>query len=262
MDRGADSFSDLEAPMLLPGFEPCVSRRTILFLMLTTLSLLRPGFVMAAQSAEGQNALPAPAPDRITAAIDDERRTVLRGNRHPLATAANDIGRVSGDFRMERMILTLKPDAARQAALERLVAAQHEAASPNYHQWLTPEEYGQSFGASENDLQQIVNWLRTHGLDSVEIGPSRNSIVFGGVAAQVEAAFHTQIHAYLVAGKLHHANASDPEIPEALAEVVAGIVSLHDFRSEPMHTALEKPVTEFSAGNTHYMAPAEIGRAH
>ena len=146
--------------MLLPGFESCVSRRTILFLMLTTLSLLRPGFVMAAQSAEGQSALSAPAPDRITTAIDDERRTVLRGNRHPLATAANDIGRVSGDFRMERMILTLKPDAARQAALERLIGAQHDAVSPDYHQWLTPEEYGQRFGASEDDMQQIVNWLK------------------------------------------------------------------------------------------------------
>src|SRR5271170_4109664 len=162
MDRGTHSFSDLEAPMLLPGFESCVPRRTVLFLLLTTLSLLRPGLLVAGQTAEGQNALLAQPRDRITAVIDDERRTVLRGNRHPLAMAANDIGMVSGDFRMERIILTLKPDAARQAALERLVAAQHDAASPNYHQWLTPEEYGLSFGASESDLQQIVNWLRTH----------------------------------------------------------------------------------------------------
>ncbi len=243
---------------MLTCFKSCVPRRTLLFLMLTGLSLLRPGLVVAGQTAEGQRVLSAQPRDRITSSIDDERRIVLRGNRHPLATVANDIGMVSGDFRMERIILTLKPDAVQQAALEELIAAQHDSTSPHYHKWITPEEYGQRFGLSDGDLQQIVNWLRTHGLDSVEIGPSRNSIIFGGVAAQVEAAFHTQIHAYRVGGEMHHANASDPEIPDALSEVVAGIVSLHDFRSEPMHTELQQPVTEFSAGNTHYMAPADF----
>jgi pseudomonalisin len=244
--------------MFLSSCEWCMTRRSVLFLVLTALSLLRPGLFIAAQSAEGQSMLPVQPRDRITSSIDDERRIVLGGNRHPLATAANDVGIVSGDFRMERIILTLKPDAGQQAALERLIAAQHDPQSASYHQWLTPEEYGQRFGTSESDLQQIVNWLRTHGLDSVEIGPGRNSVVFGGVAAQVGAAFHTQIHAYRVAGELHHANASDPEIPEALSGVIAGIVSLHDFRSEPMHTALQAPVSEFSAGNTHYTAPADF----
>jgi subtilase family serine protease len=156
------------------------------------------------------------------------------------------------------MILTLKPDAAQQAALEQLVGAQHDPASSAYHQWLTPEEYGQRYGASQNDVEQIVDWLGSHGLESVEVGPGHSSIVFSGAAAQVEEAFHTQIHAYRVAGELHHANASDPEIPDAFSDVVAGIVSLHDFRSEPMHTPLQPPVTELSAGNTHYMAPADF----
>lgn len=244
--------------MLLPSFECCVSRRTALFLMLTSLSLLRPEVFVAAQTAEAQSMVSVQPRDRITHVIDDERRMVLRGNRHPLATTANDAGMVSGDFRMERMILALKPDATQQAALDRLLRAQHDPSSSSYHQWLTPEAYGRRFGVSENDQQQIVNWLRTHGLDSVEVGPGRSSIVFGGVAAQVEAAFHTHIHAYRVARQVHHANASDPEIPDALSEVVAGIVSLNDFRSQPMHTGLQQPVTEFSAGNTHYMTPADF----
>jgi pseudomonalisin len=244
--------------MFLPSCESRVLRRSVLFCALTTISLLRPGLFAAAQSAEAPGMLPVEARDRITSSIDDERRIVLSGNRHPLAIAANDQGMVSGDFRMERIILTLKPGAGQQAALERLIAAQRDPQSPAYQHWLTPEEYGDRFGVSENDLQQIVNWLRTHGLDSVEIGPGRNAIVFGGVAAQVGAAFHTQIHTYKAGGELHHANASDPEIPEALSAVVAGIVSLHDFRSQPMHTALQKPGSEFSAGNTHYIAPADF----
>jgi pseudomonalisin len=243
--------------MFVRSSKSCVLRRTILLLMLAVPGL-GPGLIASAQTAGVQREFSAQPRDRITGYIDDERTIVLHGNRHPLATAANDEGIVSDYYRMERMILTLKPDAAQRTALETLIAAQNDPASPSYHQWLTPEEYGQRFGASENDVEQIVNWLATHGLDSVEIGPSRSSIVFSGAAAQVEEAFHTQIHAYRVAGELHHGNAADPEIPDALSDVVAGIVSLHDFRSEPMHTALQAPVTEFSAGSTHYMAPADF----
>jgi pseudomonalisin len=243
--------------MFLSSLQSSVLRRTVLPVMLITLGLLRPGF-LAGQTAEGQGVLSAQPRDRITGYIDDERTIVLRGNRHPLATAANDTGMVSDYFPMERMILVLKPDAAQQAALEQLVGAQHDPASPYYHRWLTPEEYGQRYGASQNDVEQIVDWLGSHGLESVEVGPGHSSIVFSGAAAQVEEAFHTQIHAYRVAGELHHANASDPEIPDAFSDVVAGIVSLHDFRSEPMHTPLQAPVTELSAGNTHYIAPADF----
>jgi len=242
--------------MFLSFLKSSVLRRAVL-LVVITLGLLRPSF-LAGQAAEAQGVLSAQPRDRITGYIDDERTIVLRGNRHPLATAGNDTGMVSDYYPMERMILTLKPDATQQAALEQLVTAQHDPASPYYHRWLTPEEYGERFGVSENDLEQIVDWLGSHGLESVEIGPSRSSIVFSGAAAQVEEAFHTQIHAYRVGSELHHGNASDPEIPDALSDVVAGIVSLHDFRSEPMHTALQTPATEFSAGNTHYMAPADF----
>jgi len=244
--------------MLLRTPVSSVLGRAVLVITLVIFSLLRPGVFLSAQTVDGQRALFAQPHDRITDYIDDERTIVLRGNRHPLATAANDTGAVSDDYRMEGMILTLKPDAAQQAALDALIAAQHDPASPYYQRWLTPEEYGERFGASENDLEEIVNWLGEHGLDEVEIGPSRSSVVFSGAAAQVAEAFHTPIHAYQVGGELHHANAQDPEIPEALSEVVAGVVSLHDFRSEPMHTQLQHPAPEFSAGNTHYMAPADF----
>src|SRR6202034_1540045 len=59
-------------------------------------------------------------------------------------------------------------------------------------------------------------------------------------AGQVLAAFHTEIHRLLVDGKEHIANMSDPQIPEALAPVVAGVVSLHDFRPYSM-TMLPTP---------------------
>ena len=56
---------------------------------------------------------------------------------------------------------------------------------------------------------------------------------FSGSASQVNEAFHTTIHKYVVNGEQHWANASDPIIPTALTPVVAGVLTLHNFLKKP-----------------------------
>ena len=199
-------------------------------------------------------------PDHITSTIDDQVRVTLVGNRHPLARPEYETGTVPPDQRMERMILTFGIDAAREKALEQLIAEQQDPHSAQYHRWLTPEEFGKQFGVSEHDLAQITGWLRSHGLEVDEIARGRRSVVFSGTVEQVEEAFHTQIRVYNVGGELHHANATDPEIPRALAGEVKGVVALHDFQSKPAHTALKTgPLPQANATNgQHYLAPADF----
>src|SRR5208282_2528710 len=196
--------------------------------------------------------------DRITSFVDDEKRVTLPGNRHPLALVQYDAGAVSPDFRMDRMLLTLLPDAAQEDALTQLLDAQHNPESPYYHQWLTPEQYGERFGVSEADAAQVTAWLTSYGMEVEELTAGRRSLIFSGTAAEVESAFHTQIHTYKIGGEIHHASASDPEIPMAFAQVVGGVVSLHDFRSKPMHNGARIPTPDFTSGGSHYLAPADF----
>jgi pseudomonalisin len=199
-----------------------------------------------------------PVKDRITSFIDDEQTITLRGNVHPMARAQYDAGAVAPDFPMEHMLLTLLPDAAQQDALNLLLDAQHNSESPYYHQWLTPQQYGERFGISDGDTAQIVEWLQGHGMQVEEVTAGRRAIIFSGTAAQVQQAFHTQIHVYKVGDEIHHANVKEPEIPSALLQVVGGVVSLHDFHSEPMHNFVRKPAPEFSSGGSNYLAPADF----
>lgn len=203
---------------------------------------------------------PAQPQDRITTFIDDEQRVTLPGNRHPLAIAKYDAGRVDPGYRMDHMVLTLLPGPAQQAALDQLLEAQHNPESPSYHQWLTPEQYGERFGVSEADAAQVTEWLQAHGMEVEEVTPGRRAIIFSGTAAQVESAFHTPIHAYRIGqdDDPHHANARDPEIPAAFAGVVGGVVSLHDFRSATMHNGAHLPAPDFTSGGSHYLAPADF----
>src|SRR6266446_1545967 len=49
------------------------------------------------------------------------------------------------------------------------------------------------------------------------------------LAGNVQQAFATQIENFQADGAVYVANASEPQIPAALAPVVAGVVSLHNF---------------------------------
>lgn len=235
-------------------------RRSFSLLVLTIfLTLLSQDIPARAQPpADPPNPLFAQPQDRVTTFIDDEQRVSLRGNRHPLAIPQNDTGAVSPGYRMERMLLTLLPDATQQEALIQLLDAQHNPESPDFHEWLTPDQYGERFGVSAADVAQVTGWLQSHGMKVEEVTVGRRSIIFSGTAKQVADAFHAQIHTYRIGSEVHHANASDPEIPVAFAGVVGGVVSLHDFRSSPMHNGARIPTPDFTSGSSYYLAPADF----
>jgi subtilase family serine protease len=165
----------------------------------------------------------------ITAPIDESKLTVLKGNTHPLARAQYDQGPASASLPMDRMLLVLKSSTEQAAALQTLLAQQTDKASTNYHKWLTPQQFGEQFGVSDDDVQKITTWLESRGFQSIKVANGRNTIEFSGTAGQVQDAFHTPIHNYMVNGQQHFANSSDPSIPQALTPAIAGVLSLHNF---------------------------------
>lgn len=166
---------------------------------------------------------------QITQPIDESKLMVLRGNTHPFARPQFDRGSAPASLPMERMLLVLKTTPEQGAALENLLAQQQDRSSPNYHKWLTPEEFGAQFGASDADIQKITAWLESHGFQVNNVANGHNVIQFSGNAAQVQSAFHTAIHKYAVSGKEYWANANDPAIPVALTPSVTGVASLNNF---------------------------------
>jgi pseudomonalisin len=221
--------------------------------------------VLEAIPASGQSglavadaALSRVAPqDRVLAPVDDGRRVALRGNTTPEVSAVHDTGSVQRDRILARVLMVLKPDAAQQQALDNLVEAQQDPESPLYHHWLTPATYAKHFGVSDGDIEQVRNWLERYGLEVEPTSADHRTLVFSGSAAQIESAFQTRMRTYTVAGRAHIANDSDPTIPRALAGVVGGVVSLHDFFSAPQHEA-RRIAPEFTAGGAHYLSPADF----
>lgn len=189
-------------------------------------------------------------------------QTRLSGHMNARAVAENDLGRAESTLQMTGMMLMLKPSAAQQADLDNLLKQQQEPASPLFHQWLTPEQYADRFGASQAEIDQLTGWLKGANLTVVSVAPSRNEISFSGNVRDVEAAFSTQIHRYRVAGESHFANASEPAVPAQFSRLVLAIHGLHDFRmkarAKRLPLAKYDPRYTSSSSGVHSLGPGDI----
>jgi subtilase family serine protease len=221
----------------------------------------------AAQSgAEQKNRVAA----RVTDTVDDTNRIVLRGNVHPSARAEFDRGAVADAQPVTRMLLLLQRSAEQEAALQQLMEEQQSKNSPNFHAWLTPEQFGQQFGPADADVQALTDWLTSHGFQSIKVSKGKTLVEFSGNVGQVRNAFGTEIHKYNVKGEEHFANVSEPQIPTALAPVVRGMRSLHNFHPQAqvkhlgsfrrMETGEIRPLFTYTDSNGQFfgLGPADF----
>jgi subtilase family serine protease len=189
--------------------------------------------------------------------MPDKLRT-LSGNTPGGANAQNDRGRVPDAFAMDHMLLQLRRSPERELALTNLIDRLHDSTSPDFHKWLTAAELGRMYGPAPADIDRVTAWLRSSGFTVNTVYPSGMAIDFSGTAGVVSTALHTEIHRLWVNGKEHIANMADPRIPEALEPVVAGVVSLHDFRPHSMRKPRARYTVGFGIDTYHLIAPADL----
>lgn len=192
----------------------------------------------------------------ITQRIDESKLITLDGNTHPYANPANDRGIVADDFQMEHMLLQLRRPAEQEQALEKRIDGLTDLHSANYHHWLTAKEFGETYGLAASDIATITSWLESHGFTVHGAYTNGVLIDFSGTAGQVRETFRTEIHNLEVDGAMHISNMTDPKIPAAFADAVAGVVSLNDFMPRPLY----KPKADYTiGGGTFAVVPGDLG---
>ena len=190
-----------------------------------------------------------PSPSaRIVSSVENDKVVTLRGNVHPMAQPANDRGSLPDQQPVRKIHLLLQRSAAQETALRELLAQQQDPNSPKFHAWLTPQEFGQQFGPAESDVQAVKNWLTSQGFTDLKVNNGGTLIELNGTAGQVRNAFHTEIHRLAVNGKDHFANMQEPQIPAALAPVVANVAGLQNFHRKPLIHRLGKFRRDASTG--------------
>ena len=130
------------------------------------------------------------------------------------------------------LTLTLAQTPAQTAALEQFLADVSNSSSPSYHQWLTPQQFASSYGASPDELAAATAWLQAQGLTVDAISPAATRISASGFVSQIEPAFATSIHNYQANGHAYFANAVQPSLPSEAASLFVAIDGLDNLPSD------------------------------
>jgi subtilase family serine protease len=207
----------------------------------------------------------AAQPDRILTAINANEAVALPRSVHPNAQPQYDQGAVDPATKLGYITILTAPSPSQQQALDQLLAQQQNPKSPNFHKWLTPAQFADRFGLSQNDLNKVTAWLKSQGFQILSTGGGRNAIIFSGTAGQVQTAFGTQIHGYKVDGENHIANSTPIMIPAALNGIVNGMIGLHDFRLKPMYVRTNPALrphpdytTAIGSSTVYFLAPGDV----
>jgi MYXO-CTERM domain-containing protein len=162
-------------------------------------------------------------------------------------------------MKLQSASFVLQPSPRQRVERDARLAAVQDPSSPMYHRWLTPEQYAAHFGASPADIARVGAWLQTQGF-SVE-APSRTAtqLFFTGTVTQVEQAFRTEMHWYLVNGERHFAMSTAPSIPSELADVVQGLHGFHSFR--PRAPSQAEPLYDLG-GQGLVLGPADFATTY
>jgi pseudomonalisin len=173
----------------------------------------------------------------------------LRNSVSPRATAARWLRAADPDESLD-MSITLRLQQA--DALAALIAAQQDPQSPQYHHWLTPEEFATRFAPSPDAYGAVVDWLQREGF-AVRPRVSGLRIDFSGQVAHVERTFGVRMSHYRHRGRTPLANENPPLLPAELIKSV-DFVRLNTI---PLAEPLARVFTA-GAGLVNAMAPPDI----
>jgi subtilase family serine protease len=169
---------------------------------------------------------------------------------------------MDGSTILHGVSLIFKRSSVQQEALQKRLAGQQDPRSPNYHQWLTPEQFARQFGLASNDVARVTGWLESEGFVVDRVALSRTQVSFTGSVRRIESVFGTEIHKYLVTGERHFANATEVQVPGALQEVILAVRNLDDFHPQPRNSGRRKipasPNFTSNISGRHFLAPEDF----
>jgi len=77
--------------------------------------------------------------------------------------------------------------------LENLLKQLADPASPNFRQYLTPEQFAERFSPSEEDYQALADFMRANGFAVTGTHPNRTILDVSGAVAQIDSTFHVSM---------------------------------------------------------------------
>ena len=120
-----------------------------------------------------------------------------------------------------------------EAQLDTLVQGLHKKGSPNYHKWITQDQFNASFGPTSQEVNSVQNFLSSHGLTVLAVAENNMFVKVEGTVAAIQKAFHVQIDSYKFKGNTYRSNKADPSVDNSSGGNIAAITGMDDYGFRP-----------------------------
>jgi N-acetylneuraminic acid mutarotase len=203
------------------------------------------------------------ADDLIKSPVNLNTRVAIEGSVPAFAESSSDEGRLSSNEYIGHIMMVLRRTPSRQRNFDALLNELYTPSSPRYHQWLTPSDIGREYGASDNDISNLINWLEAQHLKVENVSSSRTIVTFSGTGDDIGKAFNTELHRYKNDSREFVGINRSPTIPASFGPLVENILGLYTLPSQPVVQRSAKLLSAAQplynlANGTHAIFPADF----
>jgi len=143
-------------------------------------------FIIAAALLAAPAALPAPVAGAVP-------RQVVSGHVPKTPRKLSPLGRLDAHY---HLALAIGLPLRNRDQLTNLLADVYNPSSPNFHRYLTPDQFVAAFGPSREDYQKVIEFAQANGLEVQHTHPNRTLLDVSGPVAAIEQAFHVHLLTY------------------------------------------------------------------
>lgn len=126
-------------------------------------------------------------------ALEAQQEHVLRNHVPAVVARLKSVGDVPASDRL-RLVIGLP--LRNRSDLDRLLVDLNDPASTNYHHWLTPAQFTQRFGPTEEDYQKVLRFARDSGFNVTGRWGNRMLLDVEAPVANIEKSLHVRLHYY------------------------------------------------------------------
>ncbi|HZS75259.1 MAG TPA: S53 family peptidase [Ktedonobacteraceae bacterium] len=193
----------------------------------------------------------------LTVRASSDQHVLFQQQTAPLLKHAQQLGAADANQQLQ---LSIGLQLRNADQLDTLLSDIYNPQSPQYHQYLTPDQFEQLFAPTPGDVQQVVSFLQNSGLTVTGIAPNNLLIDATGTVARASAAFHIQINNYRVGSRVFYANATPPTLPASVSSLISSIGGLdNSIKFHPFYQ--RQPAQKTQSGPTG-LGPKDLAAAY
>ena len=172
---------------------------------------------------------------------------ILTGHVPAVTAHLAALGNLAGSTRLN---LAIGLPLRNQDALTNLLRQIYDPASPNYHHYLTPEQFTEQFGPTAQDYQAVIAFAKTNGFTVTGTYSNCVLVDVSGAVTDVQNAFHVTMKVYQhpTEARTFYAPDTEPSVDANLP--VLGVQGMNNYiQPQPMSHKIPASAIHPAAGS-------------